>query len=299
MKLKMLAACAAALICGNVKAHELIYAYNEGGQHQAHILNLKTGEDRVLPTADGTVWNAAFSPDGNRIVYTLQTDTDAQVIVANRDGSNPVQLTFEQQYAFHPSFSPDGSKIVYSRLSERQLVLMNADGSDAKVVAESESYDSFPVFFSDGKRILFHSRRIESEFGDPGIFIVDLVTNSVSHTGHYGTYAYPAPDGQGIVYSGKRSAQADRDIFVGKIGAPETATALTEGGGYDGHPAFTADGAQIVFVSRMVQDPSFAREDESDTAGTNEVFIMNLDGSGVERLTHGGAVAWHPLIQGK
>lgn len=299
MKSQAMMLLAVILLGGSVTAQDLIYAYNDDGLHKAHILDLQTGEETVVPTADGTVWNAAFSPDGKHVVYTLQTNTDAQVFVANRDGSKTKQLTFDRQYAYHPSFSPDGAKIAYSRLSEQQLVLMNADGSNAQVIAESDAYDSFPVFFKDGQSLLFHSRRIESEFGDPGLFVVDINTGMVTHTGHYGTYGYPSPDGNSIVYSGKRDADADRDIFIGKIGAPETSMPLTQGGGYDGHPAFTPDGNRIVFVSRMAQDPDFPKSEESDTAGTNEVFVMNLDGSGVERLTKGGAVAWHPLILGQ
>ena len=174
---------------------------------------------------------------------------------------------------------------------------MDADGGNSRIIADSPSYDSFPVFFQDGKRILFHSRRIESTTGDPGIFVVDIETGEVAHTGHYSTYAYPSPDGESLVYSGKRSEDADRDLFVGKIGDAASAQPITEGGGYDGHPAFTADGDRIVFVSRLAQSPDFPREQESDTAGTNEVFIINRDGTGLRQLTHDGAVAWHPLIR--
>lgn len=297
MKSLILAAGLAALSMQGAAAQNLIYAYNADGPHRIHILDLATGDDSVVATAGGTVWNAAFSRDGSKIVYTLQTESDSQVILANRDGSGPVQLTFEQQYAYHPSFSPDGSKIAYSRLSEQQIVLMDADGSNARVVADSASYDSFPVFFADGRRLLFHSRRLQSSHGDPGIFVVDLVSDEVSHTGHYGTYAYPSPDGHSIVYSGKRSAESDRDIFVGQIGMADSARALTQGGGYDGHPSYSADGRHIVFVSRRAQDQAFPRADESDTAGTNEVFLMKRDGSDVRRLTYGGAVAWHPFLE--
>lgn len=297
MKFLKVSVCLVALASTDAAAQNLIFAYNENGSHQIHIMDVKTNRTIVFPTAEGTVWNAAFNPDSSKIVYTLQTDNDSQVMVANRDGSNPVQLTYDQQYAYHPSFSPDGTKIAYSRLSEQQLVLMGTDGSNARVIADSPAYDSFPVFFTDGNRVLFHSTRIESDFGDPGIFVVDLTTNEVSHTGHYGTYAYPSPDGKRLVYSGKRTADADRDIFIGDIGEPSSAQALTDGGGYDGHPSFSPDGTRIVFVSRMAQPPEFPREQESDTAGTNEVFIMATDGTNLRRLTNGGAVAWHPFIK--
>jgi len=278
-------------------ADTLIYAYNSGGQRRIHLLDLETANEKIVSPASGAAWNAAFHPNGKQITYTLQGESDSQVYVADQNGDNPQQLTFEAQYAYHPSFSPDGKHIVYSRQSERQLIMMNADGTGARVIADSPSYDAFPVFFADGKRILFHSRRLESAEGDPGIFIVHINTGAVVHTGLYGTYAYPSPDGSKIVLAGKRNADADRDIMIADIHDPSTLTPLTEGGGYDGHPSFTPNGKHIVFVSRMAQDPSFPVANESDTAGTNEVFMMNLNGTGMRRLTHGGAVAWHPLVR--
>lgn len=286
-----------ALITVPSAADTLIYAYNSGGQHRIHLLDLDTSDEKIVSPENGAAWNAAFHPNGKQIIYTLQGESDSQVYVADLNGDNAQQLTFDPQYAFHPSFSPDGKQIVYSRLSERQLILMNADGTDARVIADDPSYDAFPVFFSDGKRILFHSRRLESPESDPGIFIFHMETGAVVHTGLYGTYAYPSPDGSKIVLAGKRNADADRDVMIADTQDPSTLTPLTEGGGYDGHPSFTADGKRIIFVSRMAQDPSFPVADESDTAGTNEVFMMNIDGTDVRQLTHGGAVAWHPLVR--
>ncbi len=278
-------------------AGTLIYAYNEGSQHRIHLLDTATGVEKIVSPEKGAAWNAAFHPNGKQIIYTLQGEKDSQVYVADADGGSPKQLTFEQQYAFHPSFSPDGNQIVYSKLSERDLILMDADGTNARVIAASDSYDAFPVFFSDGRRILFHSRRLESDHGEPGIFIFHLETGAVEHTGLFGTYAYPSPDGSQIVFSSKRSADADRDVMIAGTSNPSSAHPLTEGGGYDGHPSFTPDGKQIVFVSRKAQDPSFPAAQESDTADTNEVFIMNIDGSNVQRLSHGSAVAWHPIVR--
>ena len=285
------------LISAPSAADTLIYAYNEGSQHRIHLLDTATGVEKIVSPEKGAAWNAAFHPDGKQIIYTLQGDKDSQVYVADADGGSPKQLTFELQYAFHPSFSPNGSQIVYSRLSDQQLILMDADGSNARVIAANDAYDSFPVFFSDGERILFHSRRLESDHGEPGIFIFHTETGAVEHTGLFGTYAYPSPNGKQIVFSGKRSEDADRDVMIAVIDNPSSTIPLTEGGGYDGHPSFTPDGKRIVFVSRMAQDPSFPAAQESDTAGTNEVFIMNIDGSNVQRLTHGGAVAWHPIAR--
>ncbi|MEX0297474.1 MAG: TolB family protein, partial [Kordiimonas sp.] len=142
------------------------------------------------------------------------------------------------------------------------------------------------------------------DFGDPGIFIYHVETGEVEETGYFGSYARPSHDGKSIVFAGKRSKGADRDIMIASLSVKpglipvsmKDAVAITEGGGYDGHPAFTEDDKSIVFVSRRAQSLAFPPDEESDTAGTNEVFIMDLDGKNIERLTDGGAVAWHPEI---
>lgn len=282
----------------------LIYAYNDTGDHRIHIKDLDTGVDRIVSPAGGAAWNATFSPDQKYFVYTWQNNGNSHVYIAPVDGGEHIKLTEGSLTAFHPSFSPDGSQIVYTDWNNRSIAIMNRDGTNPHLFAESEQAESHPVFFQDGMRILFTSYRTRSDFGDPGIYIYHLETGDVEETGYYGSYARPSHDGKSIVFAGKRSKDADRDIMVADLAVKpglipvnmENAVAITEGGGYDGHPAFTEDDKSIVFVSRRAQSLAFPPDEESDTAGTNEVFIMDRDGKNIVQLTDSGAVAWHPEI---
>lgn len=304
MKKILTAFALSALSATTALSDSLIYAYNDTGEHRIHIKNLETGEDRIVTPAGGAAWNATFSPDGKHFVYTWQADGNSHVFIAPTAGGEHKQLTHGKLTAFHPSFSPDGSQVVFSDWTNRGVAIMNVDGTNRHLFAESEQSESHPVFFQDGKHILFNSYRERSENGDPAIFTYDVETGEVSNTGYYGTYARPSHDGEWVVFAGKREKDADRDIMIGKLGAERGlvplstggATAITFGGGYDGHPAFTPDDKSIVFVSRRAQSPAFPEEEESDTAGTNEVFIMDRHGKHITRLTNGGAVAWHPEI---
>ena len=282
----------------------LIYAYNDTGEHRIHIKDLVSGNDRLVSPAGGAAWNATFSPDQKHFVYTWQNDGNSHIYIAPVDGGEHIKLTEGSLTAFHPSFSPDGSQVVYTDWKNRGIGIMNRDGTNQHLFAESEYAESHPVFFKDGMRILFTSYRNRSDFGDPGIFIYHVETDEIEETGYFGSYARPSHDGKSIVFAGKRSKDADQDIMIAELNVKpglipismKNAVAITEGGGYDGHPAFTEDDKSIVFVSRRAQSLAFPPDEENDTAGTNEVFIMDRDGKNIIQLTHGGAVAWHPEI---
>jgi len=82
---------------------------------------------------------ATFSPDGTRIAFISTATGEAQVYVANADGSNVKQLTSGSTNA-QPVWSPDGSRIMFSSNRQKpggnefELFIMNADGTDQKLI---------------------------------------------------------------------------------------------------------------------------------------------------------------------
>jgi Tol biopolymer transport system component len=56
---------------------------------------------------------------------------------------------------------------------------------------------------------------------------------------------------------------------------------------YDENPAFTADGTKITF--------SRDRWDSTTSSDTEDMYIMNADGSGVTRLTSGAGINFDPM----
>ena len=96
-----------------------------------------------------------WSPDGSRLVFSSDSDTDfaqQQVWLVNSDGSGLTQLTHEapDNPSFLPDWSRDGSQIVFSHFLPTgfftELRVMNADGSDEHVIWHGAdfSYDLRP-----------------------------------------------------------------------------------------------------------------------------------------------------------
>lgn len=107
-----------------------------------------TGETR-LTNNEQADWEASFSPDGEKIIYSVWSD---DVWCMNSDGSSPQRLIAGSS----PSYSADGSQVVFvSGQYGRDLSIMNADGTDVNRIYASKSYKSHPTFCPDGIHVVF------------------------------------------------------------------------------------------------------------------------------------------------
>lgn len=96
------------------------------------------------------VYDPAWSPDGQRVVFVSQVTGNDEIWMINGDGSDDEQLTYNDwQWDKFPTWSPDGSQIAFwsNRIAGyAQIWVMNADGSDQHNVSKSESDDWQPVW---------------------------------------------------------------------------------------------------------------------------------------------------------
>ena len=82
-------------------------------------------------------------------------------------------------------------------------------------------------------------------------------------------------DGRLIVFSGNRepAAPGNYAIHIHVMNADGSgARAVTSGEGYDRNPSFSPNGRQVVF-------------DRTDSTGRPQIFIVNIDGTGLRQLT--------------
>ena len=146
------------------------------GDRRKHlfVVDLDGDEPKQLTSGDFEHANAAWSPDGKRIVFDGLRDERWDVELVNRlysvdvDGKNePKALTGDDASYGEPSFSPDGRRIAYRMTPEdgtyphhSQIGVMNADGSDAKLLTTSLDrqcgpYPDYREPVWDGERIVF------------------------------------------------------------------------------------------------------------------------------------------------
>lgn len=103
-----------------------------------------------LTSDGGTVSDgeAAWSPDGRRIVFTVFQPGNTEIFVMNADGSEPKNLTNSAGNDANPVWSPDGRRIAFvsDRDGNSEVYVMNDDGTDQRNVTNSPEYDSDPAW---------------------------------------------------------------------------------------------------------------------------------------------------------
>jgi hypothetical protein len=101
----------------------------------------------VATIASGS--DPSWSPDGSKIAFTQGTFDQADIMIANADGSGLTRISLpDGQLA--PAWSPDGTKIAFEWVvhdpstgsTRYDIAVMNADGSDAtRIVSDGTSFE--------------------------------------------------------------------------------------------------------------------------------------------------------------
>jgi Tol biopolymer transport system component len=197
-----------------------------------------------------------LSPDGSRVVFVSYRPSDVGMsnVIVIRNVANPLieyelPLPLGATKVWSPTFSPDGSKIVF-----------NAQGYDDV----NGSYDGLAVMNMDGSNL-------------------QLLTNPLASCDCWDDYPAFTPDGSQIVYSGGWFTGTEEIIDLYAINADGTGAPvpLTDGVGYNLDPL-------AIRVSGMADKIVFSSNRDNLSAAANagyELYSMNLDGSGLERLT--------------
>ena len=116
-----------------------------GGLFRSHILDLRTGEDRVLPGPAGAAQLAPlFSPDGRTVVYLRAVGNNSvQLVAAPADGSSEglaigsVEPN-EGEGINNVAFTPDGKAVVANYDFQKEARLVPIDGSPSSVLLHGD-----------------------------------------------------------------------------------------------------------------------------------------------------------------
>lgn len=191
-----------------------------------------------------------------------------EIYLMDGDGSNPRRLTQNTDAEFFATLSPDGKKIVFDSNRRRvegeprntyDLFVMEPDGSAQTWLIRGSSASWSP----DSKNIAFHRSASGTGLpirGDPG------------------------------------SATFDSDIFIANVddllAGTESARNLTNSpDAIDDDADWSPDGSKILFTSHAVTD-------NQQNSATAEIYVTNVDGTGLMRLTFNTeeerAPSWSP-----
>jgi Tol biopolymer transport system component len=121
--------------------------------HGIRVVDLATGEDRLLVKGEFFSPSLDWSPDGSQISYVA----DGRIHIMDADGSNPTQLATTDDVET-ASWSADGTHLVYASGGALALSVVEADGSDRMLLVPSSGSRAFsPEWGPDGEEIVYRT----------------------------------------------------------------------------------------------------------------------------------------------
>jgi Tol biopolymer transport system component len=181
-----------------------------------------------------------------------------------------------------------------------EIYLMSPDGANLQRLTDNTATDAFPALSPDGKKIVFDSNRNRAEgepFNTSDLFVMNTKGEEQTFLIR-GSSATWSPDSKNIAYHASASgtglpikadlgaATSDSDIFVANV---DDLLAGVAGCGWrrnltnspdaiDDDADWSPDGRRIVFMSHPVTD-------DPQRSNLAEVYVINVDGTGLTRLT--------------
>ena len=185
------------------------------------------------------------------------------------------------------AWTPDGQTIVFASRKDGKLFAVPAAGGKARQIDEGPGNHHSPSVSPDGTRVAYVAERGE----EVDIFIAALDgswARKVSRGDEYVLEPKWSPDGTRLLWCQWPHYDMPWDELAIVVADAEGNDARVVAGGdrvTNNYPAWSPDGQRIAFIS----------DRESDFGN---LWVMNADGSGAERLVNEsaqhGSPAWSP-----
>lgn len=206
----------------------------------------------------------------NKVVFVSDRDGPTDLYVADpgetpAEGfSNYKKLTNDDYQESHPAISSDGTKIVY--VQSGNIWVISADGTGATQLTESR-LDKEPAWFAGNTKIAFISNRDEI----PQLYVMNADGSNETRLATEQIMSKPVDQTTPLLYQGKQKTmnQDDEDKASPKLmtvmgggddaeivildldsdgdGITDTVP-LTNNDHFDGYPALSPDGSEILIV---------------------------------------------------
>ena len=257
--------------------------YQNTGEYpcdQIFTMKIDGTERKLISNGTGRTTCSFFTPDGKSIIYA-STHLGARecppvpdksegyvwpiydtydIFKVNVDGSNLTRLTSTPGYDAEATVAQDG-RIVFTsvRDGDMEIYSMNADGSDVKRLTHAPGPDGGPFFSADGSQIVFRG-------------------NHMPKGEDWNRY--------NVLLQKGLWRPAALDVYVMNRDGSNMRQVTKELGGSNWAPFFAPNGKQIIFASNM----------KNPRGGNFDLYLINVDGTGLEQLTFSDTFDGFPMF---
>ena len=250
---------------------QIAFASNRGGHWEIWLMDWDGSSQQQITNHKAMAILPSWSPDNDRMVYTLFLNNRSQMYIINRRGGGRIHLNTGVGLNTSAKFSPVGHDIAFVGAvnGNPDIYVISDDGSNLRRLTTGYSIESTPEWSPDGRQMSFTSGRS----GTPQIYIMDADGTGVqriSFEGEWNDDAKWAPDGVHIAYTSMVNGRFQIRI----MNLVNHQSRIIAGEGSNEMPSWSPDGQWIVF--------------QSDRTGKWQIYRVRSDGAGVEQLTFDG-----------
>jgi Tol biopolymer transport system component/serine/threonine protein kinase len=259
------------------------------GVTDLYVMALDGSETRRLTFDSRDIVSAAWTPDGQSIVFSSNRSLGYALWRVPLSGGTPTRLPGIGAGASDPSFSRDGRRMAFAQFfldTNIWRVRMREPGVPAgapRKLIISTQYDSSAQFSPDGTRVAFRSSRS----GSHEIWIADSEGLHATRLTYFGgpLTGTPrwSPDGRWVAFDSRPEGQAD--IFIANPDGGVEPIRITHERSEDVVPSWSRDSKWIYFASNR--------------SGAWQVWKAPAAGGPAEKVTQQGGFASFESHDGK
>ncbi len=245
---------------------KIVFTSNKNGNEDIFSMNIDGSGLTQLTDSPVKDNYPAVSPDGEKIAYTSDINGTWQIMIMNWDGTEKVQLTHNPWRSGYPTWSFDGRFIYFEASPEGdyEIYRIDSDGSNMKRLTLNPNIDDWhPYAHPFQYKVIYESGPSRHE----ELYIMDYNGKNIKKISNADMRKrVPAisVDGKIIVFSDNSSVYTmnSKGKNIKKISGDLVNCR---------HPDISPDNNFITF--------------ESGAEGQEDIYIVNLDGSNLVRLT--------------
>ncbi len=270
----------------------ILYESVLGGSSEVFLIN-EDGTDPVnLTNRAGYDGMPSWSADGSEILFVSDRDVDTgagaqggrDVYIMRADGTDVRRITTDGAGYSFPKLSPDGTHIGFDAsrgLPSAQVWMMDADGGNVTRLTHNDVDEGYVSWSADGTKLVFDSFRD----GASEIYRIDINDLTVTRLTHFEAHiGDPRMSPSGTQLTFESGMTGNSEIYVTDADGSNPAQ-LTDNPADDRASAISPDGKRVVFCS----DRDAERE-------AFELYVTNIDGSGLTKITATGTSNLYPTF---
>lgn len=252
-----------------------LYVANEDGSHR-----------RKLTDTPGDKGEPSWSPNGTRIAFSWETESQVFVYLVNVDGMGGTRLTPGVSTALvgydAPTWSPSGNEVAFGWVGGGPIWIIGADGSGQRQVTPSNLFSDDPAWSPDGTKLAFWARTDGgmTDLDHLDIYLINPdgsgLRNLTNSPGFHESSPAWCPAGTRIAFVGRTTAGGPNIHVMDADGRnlrqlTHLTTAITTDS-----PDWSPDGARIIFST------------------ADGLWVVNADGTGPPKRLIGDRLATYP-----